>query len=41
MLENGVQAAAVGDLDGVLAEPDDVAQYPKKQDTDSHEFMMS
>ena len=36
MLEDGVQAAAIGDLDRVLAEADNVTQHTKKQDADSH-----
>jgi len=36
MLEDGLQTAAVGDLQGVLPQTDDVSQYTKKQDADSH-----
>ena len=38
MLEDGAEAAAIGDLYGVLSEADDVTQYTKKQDTDSHDL---
>jgi acyl-CoA thioester hydrolase len=38
MLKDGVQTRAVGDLDEILAETDNVTQYPKKQDADSHVY---
>lgn len=36
MLEDGVQASAIGDLYKILAETDNVTQHTEEQDADSH-----
>ena len=38
MLENGVQARAVGDLHKILAETDNITQNTEEQDADSHVY---
>jgi len=38
MLEDGVQARALGDLDQILADADNVTQYTEEQDADSHVY---
>ena len=37
MLENGIETSAIGDLQGVLPQTDNISQYTEEQDTDSHD----